>query len=353
MQANSYVFENPAAFQKSIDSKNTDLFILKNKNGLQAAISNYGARWVSMFVPDAKKDLINVIAGFNAIEPYQKPSAAYYGATIGRYANRIANGRFTLEGKEYIVDKNNGPNHLHGGKKGFNHVVWEAVSTEENTMLLKYLSPDGEEGYPGNLEVTVRYTLTDDNEMTIAFTATTDQTTVINVTNHAYFNLNGAGNIEDHTLCINADYYTPINKNLIPIGSIASVIDTPFDFRQPKKIGDAIQDDFQLRYGHGYDHNFILNKKNDELSLAATAQGNISKIKMDVITTEPGMQFYSGNFMDGSNILANGTTDDRRTAFCLETQHFPDSPNQKNFPSTTLLPGDMYQSTTIFRFFAG
>jgi aldose 1-epimerase len=351
MKDSSIVFEKDTAFQKSAGQP--DLFIIKNKNGLRAAISNYGARWINMFVLDHEGELINIIPCFDTIKAYQKPSAAYYGAIVGRYANRIANGVFTLQNKEYTVVKNNGTNHLHGGTKGFNDMLWDMVATDENTVVLKYLSPNGEEGYPGNLDVAVRYTLTDENEMKIEFTATTDQTTVINLTNHAYFNLNGAGNIEEHALYINANYYTPINKNLIPIGSIASVIDTPFDFRQPKKISKDIQDDdFQLRYGHGYDHNFILNKKNKELSLAATAEGNISKIKMDVVTTEPGMQFYSGNFMDGSNILADGSRDDRRTAFCLETQHFPDSPNQKNFPSTTLMPSDIFQSTTIFRFYS-
>jgi len=339
-------------FQKSIDGKQTSLFILKNKGGSHAAISNYGARWINMFVPDKTENLINVIAGFDTIETYQKPSATYYGATVGRYANRIANGIFPIANKEYFVAKNNGGNHLHGGSKGFDAVVWDVIATDKNTITLKYVSPDGEEGYPGNLEVFVQYILTDDNEMTISFTATTDQVTIINVTNHAYFNLNGKGDINNHSLTINADHYTPINKNLIPVGSIAVVEDTAFDFRKAKKIGDDIHaDDLQIKYGNGYDHNFVLNKKNNELSLAASAEGDISKIKMDVLTTEPGLQFYSGNFTDGSNILTNGATYDRRTAFCLETQHFPDSPNKENFPTTILKPGDTFQSTTIFRFY--
>jgi aldose 1-epimerase len=351
MQESTIVFEKNKSFQKTINGKQTDLFILRNKNNFQAHISNYGARWINMYVPDKIKKLINVVAGFDAIETYQTPSTTYYGATIGRYANRIADGVFTLQDKEYILDTNNGINHLHGGNKGFHNAVWDIESINENSILLKYLSPDGEEGYPGNLEVFVGCTLTDANEMIIEFTATTDQLTVINLTNHAYFNLNGAGNINDHTLSINADYYTPINKHSIPIGSIAAVNNTPFDFRQPKKIGEHInEDDFQLKYGNGYDHNFILNKKNNELALAASIKGDISKIKMDVFTTEPGLQFYSGNFMDGKNILTNGSTDDRRTAFCLETQHFPDSPNKENFPTTILRPFDIYQSSTVFRF---
>ncbi|HTC00049.1 MAG TPA: aldose epimerase family protein [Ferruginibacter sp.] len=339
------------SFQKIINGIQTDLFILQNKNDLQAAISNYGARWVNMFVPDKTKKAINIIAGLNTIEAYQDPSAAYYGATVGRYANRIANGTFTLQDKEYILDKNNGNNHLHGGDKGFHNVIWYVEATNKNSILLRYLSPDGDEGYPGNLEVFVRYTLTDDNEMTIEFTAATDHITIINLTNHAYFNLNGTGNINNHTLTINADYYTPINKHLIPTGNIAAVKDTPFDFRQPKKIGEHINDnDPQLKYGNGYDHNFVLNKKNSELALAASTKGDTSKIQMDVFTTEPGLQLYSGNFMDGKNILTNGSADDRRTAFCLETQHFPDSPNKESFPSTILRPGDTYQSSTVFRF---
>jgi aldose 1-epimerase len=339
-------------FQKNIDGKQTLFFILKNKKGAYAAISNYGARWVSMFVPDKKQQFINVIAGFDTIDIYQQPSATYYGATVGRYANRIAAGIFAIAGKEYILAKNNGSNHLHGGNKGFNTVVWDVIATDKNAVTFKYLSPDGEEGYPGNLVVFVTYTLTDDNEMNISFTATTDKETIINLTNHAYFNLNGAGNIDDHMLSINADFYTPINKNLIPTGNVAPVSDTPFDFRNAKKIGDAIHsDDLQISYGKGYDHNFILNKLNNELSFAASAKGNISEIKMDVLTTEPGLQFYSGNFMNGSNILTNGTPDDRRTAFCLETQHFPDSPNKENFPTTILKPRDIFSSTTIFRFY--
>jgi len=339
-------------FQKNIDGKQTTLFILKNKNGAHAAISNYGARWINMFVPGEKQDLINVIAGFDTIEAYQQPSATYYGATVGRYANRIASGIFTVTGNNYILAKNNNSNHLHGGNKGFNAVVWDVIIANETTVTFSYLSPDGEEGYPGNMEVTVTYTLTDDNQMKISFSATTDKETVINLTNHAYFNLNGAGTIDEHSLTINADFYTPINENLIPVGTFVSVNDSPFDFRNAKKIYPNIYaEDLQIKYGSGYDHNFILNKKGIELSLAAMVEGNISKIKMDVLTTEPGLQFYSGNFMDGTNILTNGTTDHHRTAFCLETQHFPDSPNKENFPTTILKPGDIFKSTTIFRFY--
>ncbi len=339
-------------FQKDIRGKNTDLFILKNKNNVHAAISNYGARWVNMFVPGRHGKFINVIAGFNSIEPYTTPSACYYGATIGRYANRIANGKFTLLNKQYALNINNGSNHLHGGKKGFHNVVWDKIALRENSLLLNYLSPAGEEKYPGNLIVSVQYTLTDENEMKIEFTATADQPTIINLTNHAYFNLNGSGYIYDHLLAINADYYTPINETLIPSGDLTAVESTPFDFRKPLPIGRNINDnDQQLLYAGGYDHNFIINRKNHHLTIAATAEGDISKIKMDVLTTQPGIQLYTGNFMDGSNMLSNGNKDDYRTAFCLETQHFPDSPNEEKFPSTALMPGDTYQQTTVYRFY--
>jgi aldose 1-epimerase len=327
--------------------------ILKNSNNLQASISPYGARWVSMYVPDRHGNLVNVVAGFDTIEAYKAPSAAYYGASIGRYANRIAKGAFTLEGKKHVLAVNNGVNHLHGGNKGFNSVIWNIEESSDDSVLLKYISPDGEEGYPGNLTVLVRYTLTEMDAMKIEFTATTDRTTIVNLTNHAYFNLNGAGNgdISNHLLMINADQYTPIDKTLIPLGGIDSVQGTPFDFRQSARIVDRInENDLQLKFGGGYDHNFIINKEEDGLTLAAIVKADISKIKMDVLTIEPGLHFYSGNFMDGSNILSNGTKDNYRTAFCLETQHFPDSPNKEHFPSTVLLPGDTYQSTTVFRF---
>jgi aldose 1-epimerase len=332
---------------------NTSFFILKNKNGLQATISNYGARWVSMWMPDQKGQSINIIAGFDDIEAYKAPSAVYYGATIGRYANRIEKGIFTLNEKEYLLDTNNGTNHLHGGNKGFHAVVWNVEAMNDNSILLKYLSPDGEEGYPGNLTVFVKYTLTDGDEMVITFTATTDRPTIINLTNHAYFNLNGAGSsdILDHILIIRTDRYTPINERLIPVGNFASVLETPFDFREPMRIGERInENDPQLIYAGGYDHNYIINREDDGLVVVASVTGDLTKIKMDVITTEPGLHFYTGNFMDGSNMLSNGIKDNYRTAFCLETQHFPDSPNKENFPSTILKPGNVYESTTVFRF---
>ncbi|HTB52203.1 MAG TPA: aldose epimerase family protein [Ferruginibacter sp.] len=330
------------------------IFVLKNKNNLQAFISNYGARWVNMFVPDQQENQISIVAGFDIISLYKNPDVAYYGATIGRFANRITKGTFTLNDKIYKVDINNGPNHLHGGNKGFHAVDWEVLEINEHTILLSYLSSDKEEGYPGNLQVFVRYTLTDNNEMKIEYSAKTDQLTIINLTNHAYFNLNGIGNgtILNHVLAINADHYTPVDETLIPTGDIISVKGTPFDFRHPERIGARIDNnDLQLKYGEGYDHNFVINKKENELALAASVEGDLSKIKMDILTTEPGVQLYTGNFMNGNTILKGSHADHRRSAFCLETQHFPDSPNKKYFPSSLLFPDDIYKSTTLFRFY--
>jgi len=345
--------ETDRSFSKTIHGKHADIFVLKNKNDWQAGISNYGARWISMDIPRSKGKPLNVIAGFDNAGAYTKSSAAYYGATIGRYANRIAKGKFSLHDKEYILDTNNGNNHLHGGHKGFHNVMWNIAAYSGNSILFTYVSPNGEEGYPGNLEVFVRYTLTDANEMKIEFTATTDQTTIVNLTNHAYFNLNGAGNgdILKHLLTINADSYTPIDQTLIPFGTIAPVKESPFDFQQPTTIGARINEaDPQLIYGNGYDHNYIIHKQYGSFGNVATVQGDISKIKMEVLSTEPGVHFYTGNFMDGTNVVSNGNKDDFRTAFCLETQHFPDSPNKEKFPSTMLKPGDVYESTTVFRF---
>jgi aldose 1-epimerase len=326
------------------------IFTLKNKHVI-AGVSNYGARWISMQVPDRSGNIIDVVNGFNDLQKYESSSTAYYGATIGRYANRIANGKFALDGSVYILDANNDMNHLHGGNKGLHVVIWDVIENTNNTITFKYTSADGEEGYPGKVDITVQYTLTELNELKINFSARTDKTTIINLTNHSYFNLNGGGTINNHRLFINADYYTPINKVLIPIGKIETVKNTPFDFTVLTEIGLRINDnDQQLKNGHGYDHNFVLNKNAEGLAMAAIAEGDISKIKMEVFTTEPGVQLYTGNFMTGENILNNGSIDDYRTAFCLETQHFPDSPNNLSFPSVVLLPEQEYTSCTIFKF---
>jgi aldose 1-epimerase len=342
------------AFQDTIDGKNTDLYILKNKDNVQAAITNYGGRLVSLLVPDRKGNLIDVVVGFDSVRKYQTSTESYFGATIGRFGNRIAKGKFTLDGNEYSLFTNNGLNTLHGGKKGFQDVVWDAKQVNDQTLELSYLSKDMEEGFPGNLNVKVTFTLDDSNELKIDYLATTDKKTVVNLTNHAFFNLNGegSGTILNHTLQINADQYTPVDSTLIPFGDNKSVAGTPFDFRNPTRIGERIEaDDVQLKNGKGYDHNFVLNSnKSTGLNPAANVFGDKTGIYMEIFTQEPGLQFYSGNFMQSKNTFKGGSKDDFRTAFCLETQHFPDSPNQPKFPSTVLNPGQEYKTSSIYKF---
>ncbi len=342
------------AFQKNIDGKNTDLFILRNKNHVEAAFTNYGARILNFQIPDKSGNLTDVVVGFGSIEAYQQSTERYFGATIGRYGNRIANGKFKLDSREYSISINNSPNALHGGKKGFQDVVWDAKQLNEQTLEFTYLSKDMEEGFPGNLQVKVIYSLSDDNELIINYEASTDKKTILNLTNHAFFNLNGegSGTILNHTLKINAEQYTPVDSTLIPLGEIVALAGSPFDFRKAVRIGERINDDnIQLKYGKGYDHNYVLNPgKNGEMKAAATVRGDKSGIVMEVFTQEPGLQFYSGNFMKSKNTFKGGTNDDFRTAFCLETQHFPDSPNQPNFPSTILKPGELYKTKTIYKF---
>ena len=351
---NAAVLPRQEAFRCTIDNKDTDLFILKNNNGAIAAITNYGARWVSMLVPCKDGELVDVIVGFDNIEGFNSAADAYYGAVAGRVANRIAKGKFEVEGKQYSLAINNGQNHLHGGIKGFSSVVWNAEQLSDSSLLLTYYSIDGEEGYPGNLNVELTYTLTDENELRLSFKAATDTTTVVNLTNHAYFNLNGAGSgyIGEHTLQINADHYTPIDETSIPFGVIEPVAGTPFDFTKPVKIGTHINaDHVQLKNGSGYDHNFVLNKDDKQKpGFAARATGNKSGIVMEVFTTEPGVQLYTGNFMTGNSAMKNGSKDEYRSGFCLETQHFPDAPNQKTFPSIMLQPEDVYATETVFKF---
>ena len=340
------------AFDQTIDGKKTALYVLENKAGVQAIFTNYGARWVSMLLPDKAGNRTDVVVGFASVEDYKNAEEPYYGATVGRYANRIANARFTLDGKEYQLAANLPPSHLHGGKVGFQYKVWEAVQKGQS-VTFTYLSPDGEEGYPGNLQVTATYTLNDNNEVTVDFTATTDKATVLNLTNHAFFNLNGegSGEVMNHLLQVNADRYTPVDKDAIPLGRLDSVEGTPFDFRNETAIGERIEtENEQLKNGSGYDHNYVLNKSGNELSLAALATGDKSGIQMEVFTTEPGMQLYTGNFMKGKHTFKGGQKDSKRNAFCLETQHFPDSPNQPQFPSTVLRPGETFTSQSVFRF---
>lgn len=341
-----------AGFEKTIDGKQTHLYILKNKNGVQAAVTNYGGHLVGVLVPDKTGKLTDVAIGFDDIDGYKKALSNYYGATIGRYGNRIAKGHFVLAGKRYDLFINNKPNTLHGGKVGFNDVVWDATQINDHTISLTYLSKDMEEGYPGNLKCRVTYELTDDNAIKISYEATTDKATIVNLTNHSYFNLNGigSGTILNHVVQLKAAHYTPIDSTSIPTGEIAPVAGTPFDFGKPTGIGTRIDTtDVQLKNGKGYDHNFVLDK-HDITTPVATVTGDKSGIKMEIFTTEPGLQFYSGNFMDGSNTIHGGQKDDHRTGFAMETQHYPDSPNRPQFPSTELKPGETYKTQTIYKF---
>jgi len=349
-----------SAFIDTLDGKPTTLYVLINKNhNAEAAITNYGARVVSLLVPDKTGSLTDVVLGYDSIGKYIHQPDTYFGAIVGRYGNRIAKGHFRLDGKEYTLATNDGHNHLHGGKKGFDAVVWTGKQINDQTLELTYLSKDGEEGYPGNLQVKVTYTLTDSNALQISYEATTDKPTVLNLTNHSYFNLNGqgSGTINNHQLKIPADRYTPVDSTLIPTGRIEPVAGTPLDFRQPTAIGAHINDsNLQLKYGKGYDHNFVLNPKNGDsiaggaLMPAATVWADQSGIVLNVYTDQPGIQFYGGNFLKGTDPLKGGKKDDYRSAFCLETQHFPDSPNEPSFPSVELKPGQTYKSTTIYQF---
>ncbi len=340
-------------FQKVIDGKKTDLFVLENRNGMKVAITNYGGRIVSWLAPDRDGNFDDIVLGFESLEEFINAGSSSYGATIGRYANRIANARFTLDHRTYELAENNPPNHLHGGPGGFFHVVFDAKQLDDRHLRLQYLSPDGEEGYPGNLLVQVQFILTENDELKIEYTAATDKPTVLNLTNHAFYNLRGSklGKFNDHELMINADHYTPVDETAIPTGEIASVAGTPFDFREMTPIGKRQSDDhIQLEYVRGYDHNFVLNK--DQAGLlthAATVFDPDSGRVMEIYTTEPGIQFYGGNFLDGSDIGKGGQPHEFRYGFCLETQHFPDSPNQSHFPSTRLDPGEFFHSITIHR----
>ena len=342
-------------FSTLADGKPVELFTLTNAHGLEAAIMTYGATVVSLRTPDRAGRLDDIVLGYPTLAGYLEKSP-YFGAIVGRYGNRIARGRFTLDGATYGLATNDGPNHLHGGVRGFDKVVWSASPSETETsaaVALSYTSPAGEEGYPGTLAVRVTYTLTDENELRLDYLATTDRATPVNLTQHSYFNLAGAGSgdILRHVLTIAADRYTPVDATLIPTGEIASVAGTPFDFRTPTAIGARIgQQDVQLERGRGYDHNWVLTRAGDSLALAARVTEPTSGRTLDVLTTEPGMQFYSGNFLDGTITGKDGRVYRHRYGFCLETQHFPDSPNHPNFPSTILRPGREYRSTTVFQF---
>jgi aldose 1-epimerase len=343
------------SFGKTTDGQEVELYTLSNANGVETEIATYGGIVVSIKVPDRNGKYDDVALGFDNLDGYLK-GHPFFGALVGRYGNRIGKAKFTLNGKEYKLAVNNGENTLHGGAKGFDKVVWKAkpVTVKEGVALeLTYLSKDGEEGYPGNLSVKVIYTLTNSDELKIDYTATTDQDTVVNLTNHTYFNLAGHGNgdILGHQIQINADRFTPVDTGLIPTGELRSVKSTPFDFTQLTAIGARVnQDEEQLKLGKGYDHNFVINGKAGTLRLAAKVVEPTTGRVMEVLTTEPGVQFYIGNFLDGSLKGKDGKVYNARYGFCLETQHFPDSPNKPDFPTTVLKKGGRYQTTTVYKF---
>lgn len=356
-QASKTTTDNHVAdsgFAATIDGQEAKLFTLHNSKGAKATFTNFGARIVSLWVPDKDGKLTDVVLGFNKATDYNNPEEPYYGTIVGPFGNRIAKGKFSLDGEEYTLPTNNGANTLHGGFKGVHFASWEGRQEGDNKLTFSYTLPDKNEGFPGNIAMTVTYTLTEDNALEIAYTATTDKKTVVNLTNHAYFNLNGegSGTILNHSLQIYGDQYTPVDSTLIPTGVLAAVKGTPFNFSQAKTIGrDIEQTDEQLRFGGGYDHNFVLRgDKVDQLNHAATLIGDKTGIKMDIYTEEPGLQFYSGNFMAEKVTLKNGKKDSFRTGLCLETQHFPDAPNQANFASTVLEPGQTYTTKSIYKF---
>ena len=344
---------NAADFKTSIDGKTTDLYVLKNASGMEVCLTNYGAKIVSIMAPDQNGEMTDVVLGHPSIDDYLTSPEPYFGAICGRTGNRIAKGKFTLDGKEYTLAVNNGPNNLHGGIKGFNAVVWDAEQIDVQTVRLTYLSKDGEEGYPGNLTTLLTYKLTDDNAVEIDYLATTDKPTIVNLTNHSYFNLSGAGepSIGDHLLTINAETYLPTDDTAIPYGKPEKTEGTPMDFSTPHEIGARIEEDFQqLIYGKGYDHTYILKKENTELSFCAKAVSPKTGIVMETYTTEPGVQLYTGNWMTGEFPAKEGKRYPMRSAFCLETQHFPDSINKPEYPSVVLRPEEKFTSRTIYKF---
>ncbi len=344
------------SFGKTADGQRVEQYVITNNNGMEVAISTYGATVVSLKVPDRNGKFEDVVLGYQDLSGYESDKV-YFGVIVGRYANRIAHARFALDGETYTLAKNNGDNTLHGGVKGFNKAVWSAKrisSVDGQSMEFSHLSKDGDEGFPGNLQVTVVYTLTDGNELRIEYSATTDKKTVLNLTSHAYFNLAGAGagNVLSHVLQIEADQFTPVDQGLIPTGELRDVQGTPFDFRKATAIGARIDEaDEQLKLGGGYDHNFVLRRPREgEVSLAARVAEPSSGRVLEVWTTEPGIQLYTGNFLDGTIKGKGNVAYQKRSAFCLETQHFPDSPNQAKFPTVVLNPGATFHSMTSFKF---
>jgi aldose 1-epimerase len=340
-------------FGQTKDCQAVDIFTLRNSKGAEARICNYGGLVVSLKVPDRNGKLGDVVLGYDRLADYIKDSP-YFGALIGRYGNRIARGKFTLNGQQYTLVTNNYPNALHGGTKGFDKVVWEPTimtSPEGPTLKLRYVSKDGEEGYPGTLTVTAIYTLTEDNALKLEYTATTDKDTVVNLTQHSYFNLAGKGDILGHVVMMPAGKFTPVDSTLIPTGELKPVAGTPFDFRTPTTIGARInQNDEQLKFGKGYDHNWVMDKPMGQFGLMARVYEPTSGRVLEVLSGEPGLQFYSGNFLDGTNKGKGGRVYQFRNGFCMEPQHYPDSPNQPNFPSVVLKPGQTYKNTIVYKF---
>lgn len=342
-------------FKSTINEKSTDLYFMENGD-VRMAITNYGGRIVSLCIPDQQGDYEDVVLGFKSIDDYLNANEAYHGAIIGRVANRIADGKFTLDSMEYVLPVNNKTNQLHGGEKGFHNQIWDVEAVNDTSIVFSYISLDGEMGYPGNLDVEVSYKLSSKNDLIITYKATTDKKTPVMLTNHAFWNLAGEGNgtINDHILQINADSCIRINSTLIPTGEIASVEGTVFDFRKPKTVGQDLpqqKDNDQLQNGLGYDYNWPINKKkNEEMTYAGSVIDPVSGRKMEVYTKEPVLLFYGGNFLDGSDIGKSGKPFKFREAFCLETQHYPDSPNHDNFPSIILHPDEVYHTSTIYRF---
>jgi aldose 1-epimerase len=340
-------------FGKTSDGTPVDIYTMRQEGGIEAHICNYGGIVVSLKAPDRNGRLDDVVLGFDDLESYLTRNP-FFGALVGRFGNRIAKASFTLDGVTYSLAANNGANALHGGLKGFDKVVWQATRAQTASgpaLELNYLSRDGEEGFPGNLRVKAVYSLTADHGLRLDFTATTDKATILNLTQHTYFNLAGKGDILGHQVQINADRFTPVDGTLIPTGELQPVAGTPFDFRQPTAIGARIeQKDEQLEYGRGYDHNFVLNHPPGHLDVIARVSEPVTGRVLEVLTTEPGVQFYTGNFLDGTVKGKGGQVYNRRAGFCLEAQHFPDSPNQPKFPTVTLQPGAVYRNTIVFRF---
>jgi aldose 1-epimerase len=339
-------------FGKTLEGKAVDIYTLQNSNGVEARICNYGGIIVSLKAPDREGHLGDVVLGYDTLDGYLTNSP-YFGAMIGRYGNRIARGKFSLDDVNYTLATNNGVNALHGGLKGFDKKVWKAKVIDGScgpALQLTYVSKDGEEGYPGNLKVTAVYTLMPDNGLCLEYTATTDKDTVLNLTQHSYFNLAGQGDVLGHKVFIDADKFTPVDETLIPTGELRAVEGTPFDFRQPTAIGARIQkDDRQLKFGNGYDHNWVLNHPMGHLDVIARVSEPTTGRVLEVLSTEPGLQFYTGNFLDGSNVGKGGQVYNFRNAFAMEPQHFPNSPNQPDFPPGVLRPGQVYHNTIVFR----